>query len=119
MGDLHLDIILNRIRDEYKIDASIGRLQVAYREAPTKSVDITGMEGKQGEKFVLIILFKTLLVSHIYKFLLIPQLCMLTNAMSARYNPLVSLSNDCSVAQVLYPCIPMLQPSPRFVYPGC
>ncbi len=43
MGDLHLDIILNRIKSEYKVDASLGRLQVAYRESPTKTATINGI----------------------------------------------------------------------------
>ncbi len=42
MGDLHLDIVLNRIRDEYKVDATLGKLQVAYREAPSKLAVIKG-----------------------------------------------------------------------------
>ena len=33
MGELHLDIIVDRIRREYKVDANIGRPRVAYREA--------------------------------------------------------------------------------------
>ena len=43
MGELHLEVILDRIRNEYKIDASLGKLQVAYREAPTNPVTITGI----------------------------------------------------------------------------
>ena len=42
MGDLHLDIVLNRIRDEYKVDATLGKLQVAYREAPSTIAVING-----------------------------------------------------------------------------
>ena len=34
MGELHLEVILKRIRKEYKIDADLGPLMVAYKEAP-------------------------------------------------------------------------------------
>lgn len=32
MGELHLEIILERIRTEYRVDASFGPYQVAYKE---------------------------------------------------------------------------------------
>jgi elongation factor G len=35
MGELHLEVILERIRSEYKVDADLGRLMVAYKETPT------------------------------------------------------------------------------------
>ena len=34
MGELHLEVILKRIRQEYKIDADLGPLMVAYKETP-------------------------------------------------------------------------------------
>lgn len=34
MGELHLEIIKDRILKEYKIEADLGPLQIAYREAP-------------------------------------------------------------------------------------
>lgn len=34
MGELHLDIIKERIRKKYKIDVMLGPLQIAYKEAP-------------------------------------------------------------------------------------
>ena len=37
MGELHLEVILQRIRKEYKIDADLGPLMVAYKEAPMNS----------------------------------------------------------------------------------
>ncbi|MBR5902344.1 elongation factor G [bacterium] len=37
MGELHLDIIKDRLTREFKVDASVGRPQVAYREAITAS----------------------------------------------------------------------------------
>ncbi|XP_019755164.2 ribosome-releasing factor 2, mitochondrial isoform X3 [Dendroctonus ponderosae] len=38
MGELHLEIIRDRILKEYKVDADLGPLQIAYREAPLDSV---------------------------------------------------------------------------------
>ena len=32
MGELHLEIIKERIRTEYKVDADLGPLQISYRE---------------------------------------------------------------------------------------
>lgn len=32
MGELHLEVVLQRIRSEFKVDASLGPLQVAYKE---------------------------------------------------------------------------------------
>jgi len=40
MGELHLEIILDRLRTQYKIDTDMGKLQVAYREIPYKSCTI-------------------------------------------------------------------------------
>ena len=42
MGQLHLDIIVDRILREFKVAASIGQPQVAYRETITKKVKSTG-----------------------------------------------------------------------------
>jgi elongation factor G len=39
MGELHLEIIVDRLRREFKVDANIGRPQVAYREAIKKAAD--------------------------------------------------------------------------------
>jgi len=44
MGELHLEIIIDRMRREHNIDANIGRPQVAYHEAITKPV--TNIVGK-------------------------------------------------------------------------
>ena len=38
MGELHLDIIVDRLRREFMVDANVGRPQVAYRETIRKSV---------------------------------------------------------------------------------
>jgi elongation factor G len=39
MGELHLDIIVDRMRREFKVDANVGAPQVAYRETITRTVD--------------------------------------------------------------------------------
>jgi elongation factor G len=39
MGELHLEIIVDRLLREFKVDANVGRPQVAYRETIKKSVD--------------------------------------------------------------------------------
>ncbi len=39
MGELHLEIIVDRLKREFKVDANVGRPQVAYRETLSKSVD--------------------------------------------------------------------------------
>ncbi|XP_076637284.1 mitochondrial ribosome recycling factor 2 [Colletes latitarsis] len=41
MGELHIEIIKERIRSEYKIDADIGQLQIAYRETIMNSIKNT------------------------------------------------------------------------------
>ena len=42
MGELHLDIIVDRMRREFKVEANIGKPQVAYRECIRKSVEVEG-----------------------------------------------------------------------------
>ncbi len=42
MGELHLDIIVDRLRREFKVNANVGAPQVAYRETITKAVDVEG-----------------------------------------------------------------------------
>jgi elongation factor G len=44
MGELHLEIIVDRMQREFKVDANIGRPQVAYRETVRKRVE--KVEGK-------------------------------------------------------------------------
>ncbi len=42
MGELHLEIIVDRLMREYKVDAKVGRPQVAYKETVTKSATAEG-----------------------------------------------------------------------------
>ncbi|MFH1846452.1 MAG: elongation factor G [Candidatus Omnitrophota bacterium] len=42
MGELHLEIIVDRLKREFKVGANIGSPQVAYRETVKKSVEATG-----------------------------------------------------------------------------
>ena len=42
MGELHLEIIVDRLRREFKVEANIGQPQVAYRETVRKSVEQEG-----------------------------------------------------------------------------
>ena len=42
MGELHLEIIVDRMLREFKVEANVGKPQVAYREAIRKKVDVEG-----------------------------------------------------------------------------
>jgi elongation factor G len=42
MGELHLEIIVDRLLREFKVSANVGKPQVAYRESITKTVEIEG-----------------------------------------------------------------------------
>ncbi|MBW2451892.1 MAG: elongation factor G [Deltaproteobacteria bacterium] len=42
MGELHLEVIVDRLKREFKVEANIGAPQVAYRETITKSVEVQG-----------------------------------------------------------------------------
>ena len=42
MGELHLDIIVDRMKREFKVEANVGRPQVAYRETIRKKVEVEG-----------------------------------------------------------------------------
>jgi elongation factor G len=47
MGELHLEIIIDRLRREFKVECNQGRPQVSYKEAITKTVDIREVYKKQ------------------------------------------------------------------------
>ncbi len=42
MGELHLDILVDRMKREFKVEANVGRPQVAYRETVRKEVEAEG-----------------------------------------------------------------------------
>ena len=47
MGELHLEILVDRMKREFSVEANVGAPQVAYREAIKKSVEIEGKFVKQ------------------------------------------------------------------------
>ena len=47
MGELHLEIIVDRMKREFKVDANIGAPQVAYRETITRAAEIDYIHRKQ------------------------------------------------------------------------
>ena len=47
MGELHLEIIVDRLKREFKVDANVGAPQVAYRETIRKEVEVEGKYIKQ------------------------------------------------------------------------
>ena len=47
MGELHLDVLVDRMRREFSVEANIGKPQVAYRETIRKTVEVQGKHVKQ------------------------------------------------------------------------
>jgi len=47
MGELHLDVYIERIRREYRVEAEVGAPKVSYREAPTQRADFNYKHKKQ------------------------------------------------------------------------
>ena len=47
MGELHLEIIVDRLLREFKVEANVGAPQVAYKESFTKSVEVDSKYAKQ------------------------------------------------------------------------
>ena len=47
MGELHLEILVDRMRREFKVEANVGKPQVAYRESITQTVNAEGKFVKQ------------------------------------------------------------------------
>ncbi|MDC0349039.1 elongation factor G [Alphaproteobacteria bacterium] len=47
MGELHLEILVDRMKREFKVDANVGAPQVAYRETITKTVEVDYTHKKQ------------------------------------------------------------------------
>ena len=47
MGELHLEVIIDRLKREYKVEANVGAPQVAYRETITQMVEVQGKFARQ------------------------------------------------------------------------
>jgi len=47
MGELHLDVYVERMRREYKVDVEVGAPKVSYRESPTREVEFNYKHKKQ------------------------------------------------------------------------
>ncbi len=47
MGELHLEVIVDRLLREFKVEANVGAPQVAYKEALTKTVEVDSKYAKQ------------------------------------------------------------------------
>src|SRR4051812_30080348 len=47
MGELHLEILVDRMKREFKVEANVGAPQVAYRETITKTSEVTYVHKKQ------------------------------------------------------------------------
>ena len=47
MGELHLDILVDRMQREFNVEANVGAPQVAYRETITREADIDYTHKKQ------------------------------------------------------------------------
>ncbi len=47
MGELHLDILVDRMKREFKVEANVGAPQVAYRESLAREVELTYTHKKQ------------------------------------------------------------------------
>ncbi len=47
MGELHLEVLVSRLLNEFKLDCEVGRPKVAYRQTLKKAVDIEGKHAKQ------------------------------------------------------------------------
>ncbi len=47
MGELHLEVLVDRLKREFKVESNVGAPQVAYREAFTKEADVDSKYAKQ------------------------------------------------------------------------
>ncbi len=72
MGELHLDIIVDRLFREFKVEANVGEPQVAYRETITKAVEVEGkfvrQSGGRGQYGHCVVQFEPLPSDQPYEF---------------------------------------------------
>lgn len=72
MGELHLDIIVDRLFREFKVEANVGEPQVAYRETITKAVEVEGkfvrQSGGRGQYGHCVVQFEPLPADQNYEF---------------------------------------------------
>jgi len=64
MGELHLEVLVERMRTEFKVEANVGAPQVAYRETVTKKSEINYTHKKQsggaGQFAQIVVMFESL-----------------------------------------------------------
>ena len=47
MGELHLEVLVERMKREFSVEANVGKPQVAYREAITQNIEVEAKYAKQ------------------------------------------------------------------------
>ena len=52
MGELHLEILVDRMRREFKVEANVGKPQVAYRETITKTVEQGRLHPQEADRWL-------------------------------------------------------------------
>lgn len=50
MGELHLEIIVDRLTREFKVEANVGKPQVSYKETIRKSADVDHKYARQSRR---------------------------------------------------------------------
>ena len=51
MGELHLDILVDRMRREFKVEANVGKPQVAYRETIKRAVEQSRLHAQEADRW--------------------------------------------------------------------